>query len=221
MEDVMSFNIGGLFDVAATAIGGMFGGPIGAMVAQIAKQVISSVVDQVISQLPTDQTTKDLLSTAFHAGMGDTAGAAQSAQNLVKDLTDSTNASPADSAEAQRSVDDMQDAMKNLLTQMVQQNSDSQDNGNDAPVQSGGGAAAKGAAGGGKGWLWAIAEALGKQCNQLADEMQSKADSLDAKDPKSVAEFQTITQQFSLLMNTTTNAIKTLGEAMGNTARKN
>jgi len=37
----------------------------------------------------------------------------------------------------------------------------------------------------------------------------------------SVAEFQTITQQFSLLMNTTTNAIKSLGEAMANTARKN
>jgi type III secretion apparatus needle protein len=213
-------SVGGIFDVAATAIGGMFGGPIGAMIAQLAKQVMMSVVDKVIDQLPTDQQTKDLLQAGFHAGMGDTAGAIQNAREFVDDIAQQSGASPSDQADAQRSIDDFQDAIQKLLTQMVQQNSDSQDNGNDAPVQNGGGAAAKGGAGG-KGWLWAIAQALGKECNQLADEMQQKADSLDAKDPKSVAEFQTITQQFSLLMNTTTNAIKTLGEAMANTARKN
>jgi hypothetical protein len=213
-------SVGGIFDIAATAIGGMFGGPIGAMIAQLAKQVMTSVVDQVIDQLPTDQSTKDLLQAAFHAGMGDTAGAIQNAREFVDDIAQQSGASPSDQADAQRSIDDFQEAMKQLLTQMVQQNSDSQDNGNDAPVQNGGGAAGAGGAGG-KGWLWAIAQALGKQCNQLADEMSAKADSLDAKDPKSVAEFQTITQQFSLLMNTTTNAIKSLGEAMANTARKN
>ena len=214
-------SVGGIFDVAATAIGGMFGGPIGAMIAQLAKQVMTAVVDKVIDQLPTDQSTKDLLQTAFHAGMGDTAGAIQNAREFVDDMAQQTGASPSDQADAQRSVNDFQDAMQQLLTQMVQQNDENnQDSkGSDAPVQRGGTAAQGG--GGGKGWLWAIAEALGKQCNQLADEMQQKADSLDAKDPKSVAEFQTITQQFSLLMNTTTNAIKSLGEAMANTARKN
>jgi type III secretion apparatus needle protein len=209
-------SVGGIFDVAATAIGGMFGGPIGALIAQLAKQVMTAVVDKVIDQLPTDQQTKDLLQAGFHAGMGDTAGAIQNAREFVDDIAQQSGASPSDQAAAQRSVDDFQEAMQKFLTQMVQQNSDKEDSGNDAPVQKSGATA-----GGGKGWLWAIAQALGKQCNQLADEMQQKADSLDAKDPKSVAEFQTITQQFSLLMNTTTNAIKTLGEAMANTARKN
>ena len=212
-------SVGGIFDIAATAIGGMFGGPIGALIAQLAKQVMMSVVDKVIDQLPTDQQTKDLLQSGFHAGMGDTQGAIQNAREFVDDIAQQSGASPSDQADAQRSIDDFQDAMQQLLTQMVQQNDDNSDNTNDAPVQRGGAAAQGG--GGGKGWLWAIAQALGKQCNQLADEMQAKADSLDAKDPKSVAEFQTITQQFSLLMNTTTNAIKTLGEAMANTARKN
>lgn len=214
-------SVGGIFDVAATAIGGMFGGPIGAMIAQLAKQVMMSVVDKVIEQLPTDQSTKDLLQAGFHAGMGDTEGAIQNAREFVDDIAQQSGASPSDQADAQRSINDFQDAMQQLLTQMVQQNDENnQDSkGSDAPVQRGGTAAQGG--GGGKGWLWAIAEALGKQCNQLADEMSAKADSLDAKDPKSVAEFQTITQQFSLLMNTTTNAIKSLGEAMANTARKN
>ncbi|WP_281253065.1 hypothetical protein [Sphingomonas spermidinifaciens] len=39
-------------------------------------------------------------------------------------------------------------------------------------------------------------------------------------DPKASAEFSVVSQQLSMLMNATSNAIKTVGEAMSNTARK-
>jgi type III secretion apparatus needle protein len=81
----------------------------------------------------------------------------------------------------------------------------------------GGGGAASGSA---PGWLRAIAQALGDQLNELAEEMEEKADAIDKEDPKTMVEFQTVSQQFSMLMNTASTAIKTLGEALAGMARK-
>ncbi len=78
-----------------------------------------------------------------------------------------------------------------------------------------------GAAGGGKkGWLRAIAESLGKIATAAAEELEGMSDKITKGDPKQLTEYQAASQEFSLLMNTFTNAIKTIGEGNANATRK-
>lgn len=77
------------------------------------------------------------------------------------------------------------------------------------------------AAGGGKkGWLRAIAETLGNIANKAAKELEQMGQGITKDDPKKLTEYQAATQEFSLLMNTFTNAIKTIGEGNANATRK-
>lgn len=75
----------------------------------------------------------------------------------------------------------------------------------------------KGRAAAGKGWLYAMAAAMGKLADAKAAKLEESINNLpdDAK-PSEMLQIQADTQEFSLMMNTFTNAIKTLGE--GNTA---
>jgi len=78
-----------------------------------------------------------------------------------------------------------------------------------------------GASGGGKkGWLRALAEALGNVASQAAKELKDMGGSITKDDPKKLTDYQAATQEFSLLMNTFTNAIKTIGEGNANMTRK-
>lgn len=75
---------------------------------------------------------------------------------------------------------------------------------------------------GGKGWLYAIAQAMGRLADQKAAQLEQAINSLpeDAK-PSDMMKIQADTQEFSLMMNTFTNAIKTLGEGNTTAGRKN
>lgn len=75
----------------------------------------------------------------------------------------------------------------------------------------------------GKGWLVAVAEALGKMADALGQKIEKQAAKLDAAiraDKKDVTEMnakmQAMTQQMNMLMNAISTIIKTIGE--GNTA---
>lgn len=74
--------------------------------------------------------------------------------------------------------------------------------------------------GGKKGWLRALAEALGNIANKAAKELETMGKGITKDDPKALTEYQAATQEFSLLMNTFTNAIKTIGEGNANATRK-
>jgi type III secretion apparatus needle protein len=257
----MGSALNSIVNTAVGMIGAAMGGPIGMMIAQLAKQIIMGVVDKLIDQLPLPQEFKDLLQSAFHAGMGDVGGAIQNANEAIGGLSQQLGGSPAEQGTMQRSVDDFQSVMQDFLQKMMEQFFENQDrpdaggNGTSrgtgvaAGAKPGAGAAGAGAgaacagagagsaaagtgggmpsasassgASGAAGWIRAIAEALGKQLNELADEMSEKADAIDKEDPKTMVEFQTVSQQFSMLMNTASTAIKTLGEAMASMARKN
>lgn len=215
----MSIGGGGNFlSSIGSIVGGIFGGPIGAMIGQLAGQLLSSVVNQVIDQLPVDQPFKDLISAGFKAGMGDTGGAIQDANQFIDDLGKSMGGSQSDIAQMQRSMDDFQTEITKLFTDAMAR--DAIEREEDGAGQTSGRATQRGGSAGGASWLRAMAEALGKQCDALADEMQEAVDNIDKEDPSTMVEFQTISQQFSLLMNSTTTAIKTLGEAMTAVARK-
>jgi hypothetical protein len=71
-----------------------------------------------------------------------------------------------------------------------------------------------------KGWLVALAEAFGKMADKAARQLEQDGKNLNTQDPSAMIEYQAQSQEFSLMMNTFTNAIKTIGEAEANTVRK-
>jgi Type III secretion needle MxiH, YscF, SsaG, EprI, PscF, EscF len=70
------------------------------------------------------------------------------------------------------------------------------------------------------GWLLALAKAFGKVADAAAAELKAKGENIDKENPSSMLEYQALTQEFNLMMQTFTNAIKTIGEAEGQAVRK-
>lgn len=216
----MSIGGGGNFlSSIGSIVGGIFGGPIGAMIGQLAGQLLSSAFSQAVDQLPVDQGFKDLINAGFKAGMGDTQGAIADANSFIEDLGKSMGGSQSDISSMQRSLEDFKGEITKLFTDALARDAIEKEEEGSGQC-SGNAAKTGGSAGGGAGWLRAMAEALGKQCDELADEMQEAVDNIDKEDPSTMVEFQTISQQFSMLMNSTTTAIKTIGEAMTAVGRK-
>ncbi|MGK6318087.1 hypothetical protein [Sphingomonas sp. DT-204] len=74
-------------------------------------------------------------------------------------------------------------------------------------------------------WLRAIAEVMASSMDNKIEEMQSLAQTYDSqsKDNKStqtMTDLQVATQEFSYIMQSTTNMIKTIGEGLSTMARK-
>ncbi len=79
---------------------------------------------------------------------------------------------------------------------------------------------ANGTGSGKKGWLRAIAEALGKVADKAAKELEDMGANINKDDPSAMLDYQAATQEFSLMMNTFTNALKTIGEGNAQATRK-
>ena len=75
---------------------------------------------------------------------------------------------------------------------------------------------ARGARGGAKSWLQAIAQALGKIGDRLADELVSAANKIGSggNDPSAMADFQVKAMEFNMWMQTATNSLKALGDGI-------
>jgi hypothetical protein len=200
--------------IVSTAIGGLIGGPIGMMVAQLGKQIMTSVIDSVIDQLPIDQGLKDILQAGFRAGVGDIPGALSELTEAMESLGQQAGASPSDLGQMQGAIDDFRGEMEDMFSQLVQTIIDSADE-NDDGAQGGGGT--RGSA---PGWLYAIAEVMGKKLDETAHEMADLAEKVDSDDPSTATDFQVASQQFSIMMNTTSTALKAIGEGMVAGARK-
>ncbi len=203
--------------IVSSAIGGMLGGPIGMLVAQLGRQVMTSIVDQVIDQLPIDQSLKDLLQAGFHAGIGDYQGAIENINEAIEAFGEQLGGSFSDIADMQRSAEEfrstMEDVMNDIVSGIIEQADENED----------GTAAAGGRAGnsrGAPGWLYAVAEVMGKKLDDTAHDMVELAKKVDKDDPSTATDFQVASQQFSILMNTTSTALKAIGEAMTAAARK-
>lgn len=176
-----------------------------------ARTLMSAIGQQVIQQLGEKlglpQSTIDMAQGAFCASMGDKAGVRQNMQEAIGGFAEAFNASPAEQGEATR---EMEDAVNKMVSGMA--------DGEDAKAARAGGKGAKGSSG--QSWLMALAEALGKKLDKMASEMSSMADQITDKTPSLTAKFGAKSQEFGILMNATTNAIKTVGEGLANSARK-
>jgi hypothetical protein len=237
-RNIMGSGIGNFINVALSAVGGAFGGPLGAMVAQMAKQLIGSVLDSLIDQLPIPNEFKNLLQSAVHAGLGDVPGAIKNAQEFIGDLGQSMGGSATDVASMQNDLNSFTQDAGQMLTQLINSTAierEGPDGGGGSAkpgnARGGRGAAGAPAAGGARpssgsgagqaaGWLRAMAEALGKTLDDLAHEMEAAAEAIDKEDPSTSVKFQVISQQFGIVMNAASTAIKSVGEAMSSMARK-
>jgi hypothetical protein len=77
-----------------------------------------------------------------------------------------------------------------------------------------------GSGGGKKGWLRALAQALGKVADKAAKELETMGKNINKENPSEMLDYQAATQEFNLMMQTFTNAVKTIGEANGQAVRK-
>jgi hypothetical protein len=199
------FGIGGFNPVSLLATSML--GPVGGIVAQLASQLMSQIGQQVIQNLGQNmglpQSVIDMAQGSFAGRYGDVQGQAQNLDEAIAAFGNEMNASPQQTGEAQRQF---QDAIDDIVRDL----SDSQEAKE---------AKATGGKGGG-GWLRAMAEVLGAKLDDLAHEMEDLAGRVTKEDPSTTTDFSVVSNQFNMLMNATSTAIKTVGEAMAGAARK-
>jgi hypothetical protein len=218
MEDNMSGGFNPVSLVSQAALATMTGGT-SLIVSQLAKQLVSSIAQQVIQdigqKLGLPQPMIDLAQGAAATQFGDAAGATQNYQEALQGIQDLfPGASPSDVGALQGAADDTYSSATDLALNMIRNLQDGQ--GQDAE----GNAKGSGKASGGS-WLLAIAKGLGKMLSEQAKQLEDKMNSTDWKDPGESAEFQAQSQEFGIAMNSATNAIKSIGEALSTMARKN
>lgn len=229
---------GGLLSAIGGIVGTVFGGPIGAMIGQMIGGVLDQALSGAMNNNGIDQNTQDQAQTAYRdafreaSGGLDPTGGSGSLRDQVDQFADATNASPADRGRLQQLTDELQQLVNDAVAR--------------GSAEAAGGQEARDTKGGGKGeggsWLMAIARALGSTAGQAAARMVKLSDELselgdkkaalaDSKDTKAKeqaasdynqkqVEFQGASQEFSLLMNTISTAIKSLGESLTTMARK-
>jgi hypothetical protein len=189
--------------VSQVALGVATGGT--SLFAQLATQLVSSIGQQVIQQvgqqLGLPPAIIDLAQGAFAAEVGDFSGLQQNVQEAADNFSGALGASPAEQGGFSNEIND-------VINRMASDLATSDD--------------AKNAKLGGKGqsWLMAIASALGKKLDKMSNELSSMADQVTDKNPSMTTKFGAKSQEFSILMNSATNAIKTIGEGLANSARK-
>ncbi|MFC4822145.1 hypothetical protein [Dokdonella ginsengisoli] len=228
---------GGLLSAIGGIVGTVFGGPIGAMIGQMIGGVLDQALSGAMNNNGIDQNTQDQAQTAYRdafrqaSGGLDPTGGSGSLRDQVDQFADATNASPADRGRLQQLTDELQQ----LVNDAVARGSAEAAGGQEARDT-------KGGKGEGGSWLMAIAKALGGTAGQAAARMVKLSDELaelgdkkaglaDSKDTKAKeqaasdynqkqVEFQGASQEFTLLMNTISTAIKSLGESLTTMARK-
>lgn len=168
------------------------------------KAVVSAVGQQVIQQLGQQlglpQSIISLAQSAFSAA----SGGGQGAPNSIPQLAAQFGLSAMQEGQLQRSVDS---AVNDMVSSLGE--------GKDFKE-------AKST--GGKSWIMAIAEALGKQADKLAKEMDDMSAKLGSGDEKSRAsdnlKFGAKSQEFSMFFSSANTVIKSIGEALASGARK-
>lgn len=208
------FGIGGFNPVSLFASAAF--GPLGGIVAQLAQQVLSQVGQGLVQQLgeqfglpqdiidqAKDGFSQEFMGGQFGGGSGVSGGGSQQAVNdAISNLGAETGASPQQIGDAQNSVSD-------ILNNASQGYGDEAIEGDDS------------ASGGKGGWLIALARALGKKADAQAKDLEEAGNNLDGATPSETTDFQAQTQAFNMLMSAITNVIKTMGDTLGQMARKN
>jgi hypothetical protein len=217
---------GGILGAVGGIVGGIFGGPIGAMIGQaignMLQQAIGDGTKGAVDQLQKEHGLPKFLADEIKAKVDEVLG--QQKNNV-----------PADAQQAAQSRygDAFKDFQQQFEQNLVRGVLDAMNEG-DKPGKSGGGK-------GGGGWLQAIAKAMGQTLGDKAAEMvrlsnkmselneakgsisqdDQQANEQNAREfNETMTKFQATSQEYSMLNNVFSTAIKALGEALSAMARK-
>lgn len=241
MGNVIGGGGGGIFSAIGGIVGTIFGGPIGAMIGQMIGGMVDQAFSGAMDKAGVDSETKGQAQNAYRDAFREASGGMEpnspagngSIHDQIDRFSDAANASPADRGRLQQLSDELQKSINDMIAKGSA----------DAAGGAGGSddtKAAKGKTGGS--WLMAIAKALGEAAGKSAAHLTGLANELSAASDKKIAaadggsdkekevaaqeynqknvEFQGASQEFNLLMQTVSTALKTLGESMGAVARK-
>lgn len=169
----------------------------------LVSQVAVNAIQQLGQRLGLPQPMIDMAQAQFAASAGMNGLARQNVREAVQGLSEQFNLSPMQQGDLQRAA--TQD-LNNFISSLSESKEMKE-------------AKAGGKSAGGN-WLMALAETLGKKLDKMAGDLEDMAGKLSKDDPSLTAKFGALSQQFGMLFNATNTAIKAIGEAMGNMARK-
>lgn len=243
----MGINLGGLVNsvlggsspLASLAVSAMTGG-IGGLAMEFAKQVISQVAQNVIQDLALPPFAKDMLSDAVVGSLGEgLPGDPRTSEGVAEQVAEFTGGSLAD---AQDTVSMFDKLMQDMIQAFVE--------GEQAEEKAKALAMGSSGSGGGGSWVMILAEKLGGIMDDKFEEQMlhienvaglgrdsldetkgflgigggkptDKAERAKSEMPSATAEMQGKMQEFNMIMNAASNAIKTGGQAASSMASKN
>ncbi|MFN7724607.1 MAG: hypothetical protein ACK5QH_06010 [Rubrivivax sp.] len=159
-------------------------------------QAVGTAIKEALTQLTQEAGLPKFLAEAVKGLVDSLIGGKQQASNPA-----------VDAAVKEQLGDGMQTLIQNMVRDAVKEAKDS--------FEEGGGKAS-----GTGGWLVALAKAFGKIADKAAKVLEEQGKNLTSEKPSEMIEYQAKSQEFSQMMNTFTNAIKTIGEAQASTVRK-
>lgn len=201
---MFGLNLNSVLNPANALMLGMGPAGIGMMAA---RSLMSSIGQQFIQTLGEKmgmpQGVIDLAQASYAGSMGDARGVRQNLGEAIRGIADRAGASPFEAGDAERSI---RDSIDQMATNMAESREARE-------ARNGGG---------GKSWLMAIAEALGRTSDKLANEMDAMSKTLGEGENKSSQnlKFGAKSQEFSQFFSSANTVIKTLGEALSQGARK-
>lgn len=200
------FGIGGFNPINLLATAAL--GPIGGLVAQLAQQVMSQFGQQILQQMGQQlglpqgviDDAKGIFNQQFAGGAF--AGQGGSLSDSIEQFGQAAGGTPQQIGQLHNDAQSALDNINNDIAQGTGEVNDSKGSGK-AP-----------------GWLMAMAKVLGAKMDKMANDMDKMANEIAGGSAGKSSEFTALAQQFGMISNAAGTAIKAVGEAMSNMARK-
>lgn len=177
------------------------GGPLGMVINQIAQRLLSSIAQSVIENMNLPPFIQNALSQVAQNIFGEPLGGSSDFHGLIDNLADTFGANLFQRGLMHQQAQDVYDSMAGFMLQQMEENKEA-----DTSER----ASSEGS--GDKGWIRAMAEAMGEKLDEAWHEAESLADNIEKDDPSTSAEYQGAVQEFNFLMNAFSTAIKAAGE---------
>ncbi|GAA0480598.1 hypothetical protein GCM10009096_23330 [Parasphingorhabdus litoris] len=172
----------------------------------VGSSIAQQVLQQVGQQLGLPQSLISMAQNSFAVASG-TQGMPNNVGDAIAQLTEMVGLSPRQQGELQRQSDNIVSQMTESMLERMRNGEDDEDGG----------------ISGGQSRLVRLALALGKVMDDKMDDMIDIGEKIDKTDKTGElsAQMQALSQELSLVANALNNAIKSIGEANANMARKN
>ena len=173
----------------------------------IGSQIAMNVLQKLGEQMGLPKPMIDMAQAAFANASGQPGLARQNMREAIDGMSRDFNLSPAQTGELQRAATKGVDDLYEVLSQAAKEGKDKAERGN-------------GKSKGGS-WLREVAALMSKALDSKIDEMKKLAGQIDKSKTTALQnDLQVATQEFSFLMNSVANMIKTVGEGLTTMARK-